>query len=484
MDELEKLRAAGFTEPQIQEYSRLKAAGFSPAEIQAHLAQTSDFADKVNTATNSQIVIGGLGAASTIASGAGQIYGKEAAAGRQMNAALKDTPGGLPALQQKLDEFKAAGRGGLPTLGDLSPRMGTLADFTATSHEPTRIALSDINQARQAGVPARVGQDVSQLAPGGYTAPRQEIAQTAADKAAFAASEQGFEGLRQQNIVLKNPLSLVTEMKKPENKPILNSYLEARAQSISAGGSGVPSFQILQDIKRNLDERIGAAFTAGNGDLGRELKDARERLFNIMEEQVGPQYRSAISTYRQLSQKQELLQEGLDFWKSRDMQTADLQARVGELSKTPGELESFRRGVAGGLLTQIENAKTNSNVARQLIKESASTQQKLELIFGGADQAQAFMKRMHLEDVMARLSDVVGGSATARRLQSLEEPAVETSDIFHTLAHPASGLANWASRFAGPQAIARKAAAGLSETMTTQGSPALEELLSRLSKIR
>lgn len=485
MDELEKLRAAGFSEPQIQEYAKLKAAGFSASEIDAHFSQApSPFADMVNTATTAGPATGaavsGLGAAGMLGVGGYALYGKKPAGSRRMAEAVQES-GGLPALKQQLDAFKTAGRGDLPTLGDLSPRMGAAADFVSTSHEPTRLALGAINAERQAGVPGRVGQDIAQLAPGGAVAPRQEIAQTGADKAAFAQSEAGFEGLRQKNVILRDPVSLATELQKPENKPLLNSYLEARAQSLSAGGSGAPSFRVLQDMKRDLDQRITAAFTTGNGDLGKELKGARERLFDIMEQQVGPQYRSAVSTYRQMSRQQELLQEGLDFWKSRDMQLADIQGTIKDLN--PAELESFRRGVAGGLLTQVENAKTNSNVARQLLKESAVTEKKLNLIFGGEANAKAFMGRMRLEDQLARMGEIVGQSATARRLQSLSEPLVEGEDVFHTLAHPASGIANWFSKVAGSQRIAKQAAKGMAPAFTQQGTPALEELLRNLSRL-
>lgn len=451
--------------PNLQAVADSLAAGSGP----------SPFAQAVNDAAVPAAAAGTLGAA-----GFG-LYKRFSPSGRgkhRIELAARETPGGPQALIDRFNEFKAAGRGDLVTLGDLSPRLGAEADFVATSNEPARAILGELHAERQGGVPARVRQDLTELAPSGYVAPAAEAAGIGQAKADFAASERGFEGLRQQNLVLRDPASLAGELRKPENKPLMNAYLEARAQSLSAGGTGQASFRMLQDVKRDLDQRISSAFAAGNGDLAKELKDARARLYGIMEEQVGPQYREAVATYRSLSRQEELLQEGIDVWSSRQLQPPDIEQVMRRMN--PEELETFRRGVAGGLFRDIENARTTGNVSRGLLKESLAQKEKMvRLIFGDKATFDAFMRRQQLEDALARMGEVVGQSATARRQQQLFDPVEAGVDALTSGPISAGrSLAGKASGF-----VARRTARSMVPALTARGT-ALEELLRTLARVR
>jgi hypothetical protein len=463
--------------------AQLVAEGYSPEEAQAavqQLAAPGSLAETVNRVTSPQAAAGigtaGALAGVTKAVQSSGFFDPSARGARRVKGAIAES-GGVEALLKRIQDMQGAGRGDLLTLGDVSPHLLDQADFVATSNEPARIALGQLHEQRQGGVPGRVKQDVSQLSPTGEARPRLEAKQVAADKAAFADSPAGFEGLRQANPTLVNPVGFAQSLEQPENRPLKDVFAKARATAITGGGSDVPSFRLLQQMKRELDAQIKAAFAAGDGDLGKDLKRARSNLYEIMEEQVGPQYREAVATYRRMSRQEDLLQEGLDFWNARDVQIADLEAQVAGM--TPRELESYRRGVAGGLLTRIENAKKGGNVARELLKESDLTQRKLELIFGSGDELKSFMSRLQIEDQLARLGGAVGGSATARRGQSLLDPADIASDA---VSGGPQGMMTGVARKA-PSFMARRTASKRRPWFTAQGSEKVAELIRLLGKL-
>lgn len=478
-------------DPQIQQ---ALDAGYSPQEIAAELSragrpvppellqsQPNSFVQAVNSVGASPLaprIAAGIGAGAATA-GAGMAgyarYSPRAQGIRRVQGAVKES-GGVEALLKRIKEMQGAGRGDLVTLGDLSPHLLNEADFVATSNDPARVALGELHEQRQRGVPARVRQDVVQLSPTGEVQPRLEARQLAADKAAFADSPAGFEGLRQANPTLADPVAFAQALEQPENRPLRDVFAKARATAITGGAQDVASFRLLQQMKRELDTRIQTAYAAGDGDLGKDLKRARNNLYGIMEEQVGPQYREAVATYRRISRQEDLLQEGLDFWNARDVQIADLEAQLQRM--TPAERESFRRGVAGGLLTRLENKTKSGNVARELLKESDLTQRKLELIFGSGDELTKFMARLQIEDQFARLGGAVGGSATMRREQALFDPAEMAVDAAISPAGAVSGVARKAPNF-----IAKRTAAKMRPAFTTQGGDKLAELLKLLGKL-
>lgn len=416
---------------------------------------------------------------------------RSARAGRRITSILEGS-GGVEGLQKQLDAFKAAGRTDV-TLADLSDAARAQADFVATNNPEARDALAAIHHERQLGVPGRVRQDVVGLSPTGAAAPRSEILSNKAAQAAFGQSQEGFEGLRRANPTLADPATFVSELgldnpqAKPEMRPLRDAFakIQAKYASAGAGAPPPPSFNTLQQMDRELQKQITTAFAEGDGELGKELKGVRQKLFDIIEHQVGPQYRDAARRYRAFSQRQELLQAGLDFW-SQPQQLEDIAARVHGM--TPEELNVFRRGVAGGLLTQIDAAKKGSNVARQLLKDSEANTAKLKVIFGNQATFQRFVSRLELENSLAKLGDVIGNSATARRLSEMEAeaPLVGGARAAEGILSPKHAILSFIGEKLLPHArvYARGTAKELEPMFTTRGVPALEELLRTLSRIR
>jgi hypothetical protein len=469
-----------------------------PPELQAMVAQPqaapqAEQPDALRNAVGAGVSMAADAAADhpyvagVLGAGAAFTAGEKATRSTRANRRLAQL-GGRDALEQALQRYEATGRGQLVTLADLSDAARRQADFTATHNPPAGDEIARIHQERQAGVPSRVRQDVVALSPTGVggqaPAARSEIAQTGEAKAAFAQSEQGFEGLRRANPIVQDPQAFEAFLNAEGNEAVRAAYGKVRAKMVLAGNSGVPSFSTLHQMDRDLNKQITAAFQAGDGDLGRELKAARIRLLDHIEAQVGPQHKTAASQYRAFSRHQELLDEGLKFW-NEAMQVEDVQRMV--QSMRPEELNVFRRGVASGLLTKLDQAqKGGSNVANQLLRDGELTTAKLEVIFGSKSTLDRFLSRLAQERQLSLAGGIGKGSQTAARLseEAAEAGIAEADDVMRVASNPqGSAIRAVLDRLLpSTRRLARGTAKELAPWFTAQGSEALRELLKKLPK--
>lgn len=479
-------------DPEIQ---RALADGHSPMEIAAELQRRNlpvpDELIKLGQQNGlttpapgpSSVVPPALGlgaAAAGTLGGAGyaanQAFNPKVRARRFLGQAVQES-GGPQTLQDVLQQFQDVGKGNLVTLGDLTKRMGAVTDFIATNNPSARAKLSDINDARQRAVPKRVAADAEATMAGGYQAPNYLKDLAATSKSDFAKSDIGYEGLRQRNPVI-NPAGagdLTAFVQSPQLRKVWQ-----QAHEVGTIGPMPPtdrlSFETLQDMKERMDDAVGHAFASGRGPLGARLAAARDDLVSGMAKGF-PDYAPVSATYHQLSKKEEMLQAGQDAWKSQ-MQIPDLQQTWQQLS--PQDQQAFRQGMGGAVYQDIENSKSNVNLARQLLASSPATEKKLELVFGSPANFQAFTKRMALEKQMGLLTDAIGGASTARRLGQTSDIADQVIEGGSALAHPAASVASAVKN--APKYLAGPVAKQLEPLFTEQGYTRLMRILQSLPK--
>lgn len=403
-------------------------------------------------------------------------------AAKQLREAVTQS-GGVDELMKRVQQFDETGRGHLVTLSDLDPRLTAEADFVATNHTPTRVQLSELNTARRKGVPGRLGADAEQLAPGGYVMPQYMNEMTHNSQQDFAASDLGFEGLREANpeMSAKAMRRLFDFTQSPELSRVWNDA--AQAGLIPPMDKDAPqSFAVLQDMKERLDDATSEAFRKGRGQLGTKLGAARDHLVTMLQEEV-PGYASVASQYSVFARRKAMLERGREVWNDHTVQVPDLDREIASLSSE--ELKAFRQGVLGGYLSDIENAQTNRNLATQLMERSATMERKLKLIFGSEAAFKDAVTRYAQEAAMGRLGQVVGGSQTARRMGAQSTAAADAvegaTDAAHVLLHPTTGIPLVArgklSRWL-PGAVATR----MAPAFTEQSAEALRAFLRALPK--
>jgi hypothetical protein len=458
--------------------AQLRAAGFSEEEIQAHLAQQGPTPAAAAALQYGPAVGAGVSGASALG-GAAALTRRLLPSGfsnARLNSAVQQS-GGVGQLLRELQGYDASGRGSAVTLGDLSRPLGEQgADFVATNNEAARSRLLNIHAERQRGVPQRLLRDVNQLAPGPVTDPVAKAAEVKKAQQEWAAGPEGYEGLRANNpqIDPRFNRSLLEFSQSPKLKAMWQKAHEVGITGPMPNAAPT-SFETLHDLKQQLDDAVSAGFANGHGTLARRLAEARNQLDATLEAAVSG-YKDVNAKYRAFTREQELLLSGRDAWRSSDMHVSTLKDEVANMS--PEELKIFRQGILGGYAGDIETAKTNRNFANEMLSRDLQTSAKLEVVFGNQKAFEQAVTRFAQEGAMSRMGGYVGGSATARRLASGASDAAAEAVVEHAASPSLTGIVN---RFL-PKIHQAKQAKILEPYFTTQGSEAIRELLRNLPK--
>lgn len=447
-----------------------------------------------------------------------------AIAERQINNAINSS-GGVDKMLEELSRFKKAGKGNIVTPTDLTPSMAEAADFAANANPNTRTQLRAIHDTRQAGVGERMlGDTQDALTQAGLPpdanaeATSQQLGEGART---FADSPAGYAGIEAkdpkfspadiskivdlptilrawktarlsgdlkagepidqllQTITQANPGLSPAEAKQAADLVRSSAINDAQRQgvelnaNIQAPAERSISFSDLQQLAQILRAKSSSAWAAKRGDLGEAYGDLADQVKDVITKVV-PDYPAVDARYAGFKDLQRLVQEGVDWWNKSDSRL--LAQRVQQLSGDPQRLTTFRLGIASELLKQLDNAKTNRNVANDLMSASPAMQRKLETIFGSKDIFNQFMEQAALEKQMSRnLGEAVGGSPTARREmnQDVASIAAEAPISPHYAARSAARLV---SKMASKNAT-REAAGQMGNFLGTQGAPDIEKLL-------
>jgi hypothetical protein len=420
--------------------------------------------------------------------------------------------GGMQAALDKLAALKAAGRGGVALLSDLSPRLGALADNAANTSAEAFTQLKALTDARQASQGERLLDD-TRAALGGELphapAIQQRMAQQTAD---WAAGPTGFGGIR-----VANPAIDASAVSGALNKPeIAQAWRQARlagdinegdpadalfqklmganpgadpVQARAAAHALTPptgprpiSFDDLHSFKQLLDDKVGRAYASGQGALAGAFKTVRDGVTEALENVPG--YASVNAQYAQRKGLEDALQQGVDAWGQND--SRGLAQQVAGMS--PEQLDVFRKGMASELVTKLRGASTNRDQATQLVNQSPAMTDKLKIVFGGQEGAfDSYMNAAKQEAQLADIKAATTGSATARRLaaQATGAPtaaAVAGAALLH--AHPiaaATALLRGGARNTFG-ALRESQSTDVGNLLATQGADPIAALLARLQQ--
>lgn len=398
---------------------------------------------------------------------------------RRIGRAVQQS-GGVEPLLRELQNYEQAGRGDIVTLGDLSVPLGEQgADFTATRNERARTSLLQLHRDRQRGVPARLLGDVKELVPGGYSSADFLINLSKQSQRDFAAGPTGFQGLRDANPAI-NPAEaprLATFIESPRLEKLWRDAADVAGLGPKPKADAL-SFETLQDLKERLDDATDVAFRTGRGNLGDRLRSARDELVDILSKAV-PGYEQVAAQYAQFAQHQTAVEAGLEAWNNHAIQLPDLARQIADM--TPEQRAAFQRGMVSGYVRDIENARTNRNLANEMMSRSAILQRKLEIVFGNQQNFEEAVKRFGLEASMNRMGQYVGGSATARRLSA---PGTDVGEaVVEAGAHTPHRGIYYSTLGKIPEFHAERVASRMEPYFTATGSDAVRSLLERIARL-
>jgi len=237
------------------------------------------------------------------------------------------------------------------------------------------------------------------------------------------------------------------------------------------------TFNDLQQFKRILDAKVKKAFKAGDGELGNAYKTVRDKVKSIITDKL-PEYTATDAEYARRKGLIQSVQDGMDSFHKNDI-TA-LQHKVASLSKDG--LEQFRHGLASEQIVALQGKGTGSAAVKEMTTDKLAQQARLKVVFGDEKTFDSFMEKAKSEKQFDQLKDVIGGSATARRLSSAaHDPLTDASRDLHRGMHYATihALTHKIT-----SAIQNKTATEMAKPLLTKGGDAIEKLLGELEKNR
>ena len=204
----------------------------------------------------------------------------------------------------------------------------------------------------------------------------------------------------------------------------------------------LPDVRTLDYVKQALDRRITSLYANKQGGEADALKELRNTLVERLDAKV-PAYAAARAQYKGDIEIVQALEQGRD--DIARMRPQELQKLWrGKDALSAGEKEAFKTGMLQRLLQPIEDASGNRNFAQQIIgSEAWRSKLKTVLPPGEYRLLEASLKRE--AELFKGRSDILGGSATARRVASKEDldSAIEggkLSDVVDMISRGRGGL--------------------------------------------
>jgi hypothetical protein len=236
------------------------------------------------------------------------------------------------------------------------------------------------------------------------------------------------------------------------------------------------SFQHLHDTTQALDDLAKSAFKNGQGNLGRRLSEAKHALVSNLEAQF-PAFKEVSQRYSQLVAREKMLVQGDKlasklFNSSGANDTRELAQWVNELPVE--QLTELRHGMAARLMSLARAAQKNRSLAARIEKGGKAMQDQLEVLFGDKATFDQFMANATHEANLAELSEVLGGSPTARRMAQGPELGLMRNLLNFNLADAALSLGRGRSS----QAVAD----ALAPDVTRQGSSAVQGVIRKIQQ--
>jgi hypothetical protein len=449
----------------------------------------TDAKSRIQGAGQGALLGAGLGAATGGVAGAVRYMGPTQRAARRMNEAVA-ADGGAAALLGRVDEFEAGGRGREVMFGDLGPNVRGLADFAANNDELARVGLEEAAQARQHGMSGRLERDVTgvvgspvagvqrdalahdtrEWADGAYGALRDENPSIRGANLAYRPGSMHST----PSLAARTPDSV--DLHQILNRPVVLRQLE---EAIRTGDiqrlpeRGDLSFRALQEIKQNLDDAVSAAYGAHKGARGAAIAEARDELVAWMRRNVDG-YQAVDTEYARRAGLVRAVDRGVELFNNPD--SRPLTQHV--IGLGDGELHQLRQAIASEFVSKIRQARTNRDVAKELVESGPAMMDKLRVMFADRETFEAYLQRAGLEREMARMRGTYGGSATHRRGMAMDADPLQLAEagvVGGAAAAVPAGVSQLAKM--GRGALTRREARRVGDVVRTQQAEHVRRLL-------
>lgn len=168
-------------------------------------------------------------------------------------------------------------------------------------------------------------------------------------------------------------------------------------------------------LRREVADEMEAAYRAGRGQLGAELKAVRDAMDQALEGSSG-EYRDAMGAFRTASDNIRAVDAGAAATSGR-VRSDDVLAAIEGM--TPDQLSAYRAGYADPTVARIESAAPGVNKARPLTTDKAATE-----LGALATDPELLFRRVGRENEMFRTGGrVVNGSATVDNMGDVTDAA-------------------------------------------------------------
>jgi len=240
---------------------------------------------------------------------------------------------------------------------------------------------------------------------------------TAAGPLYKAAYESGLSATPRMEVLMKRP-SIQAAMKKAANIVVEEG-----------GGSGHVRF--FDAVKRELDDRIGAAMRKGKKDEARRLINTKNALLEEIDAQV-PDYKAARNMFAGEAQLKSAAEMGYETVSRGNKDLWVIEEALAQMGES--EQHAFRLGALRGIIDKLDKVANTRNAAQKLI-ESNRAKQLLRIVFPDDEAAENFIRTAEAESTFSRTKNTItGGSPTSRIDEDkriLEEGVSAGSALLH-----------------------------------------------------
>jgi hypothetical protein len=212
-------------------------------------------------------------------------------------------------------------------------------------------------------------------------------------------------------------------------KPIYDPILDVQGNLVGAQKTGeAPDVRTLDFVKQALDRRISSLYAGGQGGEATALKEMRDAMVERLDD-IAPDYKTARKAYAGDIEVANALELGRNELPNIRWQEVK-QLWSGKKALSSGEKEAAKTGLLQHLLEPAEDATGSRNFAQRVIG-SEDWRNKLQTVLDPKEYRVLDKALRRQSELFTGRSQLLGGSATARRVASKEDldAAISAGDV-------------------------------------------------------
>lgn len=184
---------------------------------------------------------------------------------------------------------------------------------------------------------------------------------------------------------------------------------EQRIVDKRALGEDVGTFTVIDETKRELDDRIGAAIRKGKMARAYDLMKWKTKLVAEADEAI-PEYKQARDLYAGTKELENTVDVGRDFLKMKPRLIEEYSKGLSESEK-----RMFKLGAKDAIIDKLDSTQLTSNVMKQMFGKGGSNRA-LRSLFDTEQDFMRFNKALEREANFVRTRQAIqGGSSTFKQ---------------------------------------------------------------------